>query len=79
MAIRFVDMALFRKEAIVERSRRLLPMLSLAGLLFFVGVSALIHRAPNVSVIDAVGLSGSGFALGVGFLLLVLALANRIK
>jgi hypothetical protein len=60
----------------MERSRRLLP---LAGILFIIGAAGLSRFAPNVRAVDAVGLSGGGFALGVGFALLVLVLAGRIK
>ena len=60
----------------MERLRRLLP---LTGLLFILGVSGLFRFSHNVRSVDVVGLSGSGFALGVGFALLVLGLAGRIK
>lgn len=33
----------------------------------------------NVRSVDAVGLSGSGFSLGVAFMLLVLTLSGRLK
>jgi hypothetical protein len=60
----------------MESLRRLLP---LTGLLFVLGVSSLIRFSQDVRSVDVVGLSGSGFALGVGFALLVLGLTGRIK
>ena len=60
----------------MERSRRLLPV---AALLFTIGAVTLSRFSHNVRSVDAVGLSGSGFAFGVGFAFLVLELAGRIK
>ena len=59
----------------MERSRRLYP---LAAILFVVGAAGLSHFAGNVRNVDAVGLSGAGFAIGVGFAMLVLAFRGKI-
>ena len=56
--------------------RRLLP---LTGLLFVLGVVGLTRFSEGVRSVDVVGLSGSGFAFGVGFAFLVLGLSGRIK
>ena len=66
----------YKKGAIVESIRRLLP---LTGLLFILGVSGLVRFSQDVRSVEVVGLSGSGFALGIGFALLVLGLSGRIK
>ena len=55
----------------MERSRRLFP---LVALLFVIGIATLTRFLPHVRAVDAVGLSGSGFSLGVGFALLVFGL-----
>ena len=60
----------------MESSRRFLP---LVGFLFIVGIVGLFQFSQNVRSLDAVGLSGSGFALGVGFALLVLGFRGKIK
>lgn len=60
----------------MEHSRRLYP---LAALLFVIGAAGLSHFSGNVRDVDAIGLSGAGFALGVGFALLTLALTGKIK
>ena len=58
----------------MQSRKRLLP---LAGLLFFLGLSGLFRFSHGVRSVDAVGLSGSGFSLGVGFALVVLGLGGR--
>jgi len=60
----------------MENSRRILP---LVALLFTFGALGLSRYSHNVRSVDAVGLSGSGAALGVGFALLVLGFAGKIK
>ena len=60
----------------MESSRRFLP---LVGVLFIVGMAGLVRFSQNVRSVDVVGLTGSGFALGVGFVLLVLGFAGKIK
>lgn len=60
----------------MERSRRLL---SPSVLLFVIGAVALSRFSQNVRAVDAVGLSGSGFAFGVGFALLLFGLAGRTR
>lgn len=60
----------------MESSRRFLP---LVGLLFVIGIVGLLRFSTDVRSVDVVGLSGSGFALGVGFVLLVLGFAGKIK
>ena len=56
--------------------RRLLP---LAALLFIIGAAALARFSHDVRSVDAVGLSGGGCAIGVGFALLVFGPAGRFK
>jgi hypothetical protein len=56
--------------------RRLLP---LAVMLFIIGAVALSRYSHGVRSVDAVGLSGGGFAMGVGFALLVFGRAGRLK
>ena len=65
-----------RGEKLMDRSRRFWPQ---AGLLLTIGVVGLSRFSQNVRSVDVVGLSGSGFAFGVGFALLVLGLTGRIK
>ena len=60
----------------MERSRRLYP---LAALLFVIGAASLSHFSGNVRSVDAIGLSGAGFSLGVGFILLALTFTGKIK
>jgi hypothetical protein len=60
----------------VERSRRIWPMV---GLLFILGAGSLSRYSHNVRSIDVVGLSGAGFAIGVGFAFLVMSLTGRLK
>lgn len=60
----------------MNRSRGLFP---LAALLFAIGTATLLRFVPHVRAVDGVGLSGGGFALGVGFALLVLGLAGKIR
>jgi hypothetical protein len=48
--------------------RRLWP---LAVLLFVVGAGTFSRFASHVRTVDAVGLSGAGFSIGVGFALLM--------
>ena len=61
----------------MERNpKRALP---LVALLFIIGVAVLSRFSPDVRAVDAVGLSGSGFALGVGFTILVFALTGRAR
>jgi len=60
----------------MERSRPLWP---LAALLFVIGSAGLSRFSHNMRSVDIVGLSGSGFALGVGFALLAFGLAGKVK
>lgn len=60
----------------MDSFKRQLP---LSALLFCIGISGLIRFSHNVRTVDAVGLSGGGFSLGVGFALLVLALGGRFR
>ncbi|HSJ89514.1 MAG TPA: hypothetical protein VK909_20045 [Anaerolineales bacterium] len=50
------------------------PLLPLVGLLFIIGVATLSRFASGVRPVDAVGLSGGGFVLGVGFAILMFSL-----
>lgn len=60
----------------MERSRR--PFAA-AVLLFILGAAGLSRFSQNVRSVEAVGLSGSGAAIGAGFVLLVSGLAARTK
>jgi hypothetical protein len=60
----------------MKRSKSLLP---LAAVLFMIGASGLSHYSSNVRGLNVVGLSGAGFALGVGFVFLILELSNRTR
>jgi hypothetical protein len=53
-------------------------LLPLATILFIVGVATLSRFASGVRPVEAVGLSGGGFAIGVGFGMLVLVLTGTI-
>lgn len=59
----------------MNASKRLLP---LAGLLFAVGAAGLSHFSSNVRSVDAVGLSGAGFAIGVGFAFLIFSFKGKV-
>jgi hypothetical protein len=59
----------------MERPVYLLP---LATSLFIVGVATLSRFASGVRSVEAVGLSGGGFAIGVGFWMLVSVLTSKI-
>ena len=56
--------------------KRLFP---LAALLFVIGTAALSRFSHDVRNVVAVGLSGGGFAMGVGFAFLIFGLAGRPK
>lgn len=58
----------------MERTRGLFP---LAAVLWVIGAASLSRFAGGVRAVDAVGLSGAGFSLGVGFALLVFGIAGR--
>lgn len=60
----------------MKSSSRFLP---LVGVLFIIGTAGLVRFSQSVRSVDVVGLSGSGFALGVGFVLLILGLTGKIK
>jgi hypothetical protein len=51
----------------------------MVGLLFILGAGSLSRYSHNVRSIDVVGLSGAGFAIGVGFAFLVMSLTGRLK
>ena len=57
-----------------DRSKARLP---LAAILMVTGFSTLAKFAANVRTVEAVGLSGAGFSIGVGFALLVFGLKAR--
>jgi len=50
-----------------------------AVLLFTIGAVALSRFSHDVRAVDATGLSGGGFAIGVGFALLVFGRTGRLK
>jgi hypothetical protein len=54
-------------------------MLPLAAILFVIGIATLTRFSPRVRPVEAVGLSGSGFAIGVGFGILVFGGRGRIR
>ncbi|MBI3449853.1 MAG: hypothetical protein HY049_13175 [Acidobacteria bacterium] len=58
----------------MERTRRVMPQVAI---LVIIGVSGLVRFSQDVRSVNAVGLSGSGFSLGVGFALLVMGLTGR--
>jgi len=61
----------------VERSGSLSPIPFVA--VFVVGAGTLFHFAQNVRSVDAVGLSGGGFALGVAMFAFLTAFRARNK
>lgn len=63
----------------MEQSKRARSILPAVGILFILGVMSLSRFSPHVRSVDAVGLTGSGFAFGVGFALLVLSVRGKIK
>jgi hypothetical protein len=60
-------------------TRPLLPLLPLAALLFIIGVATLSHFSAGVRPVVAVGLSGSGFSIGVGFAMLMFGVVGRMR
>ena len=60
-------------------TRPLLPLLPLAALLFVIGAATLSRFSAGVRPVVAVGLSGSGFSIGVGFALLLFGMMGRIR
>ena len=54
-------------------------IIALAAILAVVGVNGLVRFSHDVRTVDAVGLSGSGFSLGVGFAFLVMGLSGKLK
>jgi hypothetical protein len=65
-----------KKGAIMADIRRIIPTV---GILFVIGMIGLIRFSPGVRSVDVVGLSGAGFALGVAFAFLFLAISGRLK
>ena len=59
----------------MNRKRPLLVALPL----FTIGTATLSRFAHDVRAVVAVGLSGAGFAIGVGFALLVFGLTGQLK
>jgi hypothetical protein len=55
------------------------PPLPIALPLFTIGAVALSRFAHDVRAVAAVGLSGGGFAIGVGFAILVFGLTGQLK
>jgi hypothetical protein len=66
-------------HASVERESMKRRILALAVVLLCGGVAGLLSSFDHVRIVDAVRLSGSGFALGAGFTLLCFGLAGVIK
>ncbi|MFN8425486.1 MAG: hypothetical protein U0X87_04400 [Anaerolineales bacterium] len=60
----------------MKNSKRFPP--SVAIIIVF-GIIGLLRFSEGVRLVNAVGLSGSGFALGVGFLLLVLGFTGKLN
>ena len=61
----------------MERSRAVNPWPFAA--LFFVGLMTLTRFSQNVRSVEAVGLSGGGFAMGVGLVGFIIAFRARRK
>jgi hypothetical protein len=61
----------------MERPTPLNPVPFVA--LFVIGAGTLFHFSQHVRSVDAVGLSGSGFALGVAVFAFIIALRARNK
>jgi len=49
------------------------------GILFTLGAVSLSRFSHDVRSVAVVGLSGAGFALGVGFAFLVMSMTGRLK
>lgn len=60
----------------MKNSNRSIPQVAI---LFIFGILGLINFSEGVRGVDVVGLSGSGFALGVGLVLLILSFRGKIK
>lgn len=60
----------------MENVKRSMP---LVAILFLIGTSGLFRFSHDVRSVNAVGLSGSGFSLGVGFAILVFGLSGRLN
>ena len=60
----------------MDQRRRVLPVVAL---LFTIGAATLSRFSHDVRGVVAVGLSGAGFSIGVGFAFLMLGLAGRLK
>ena len=56
--------------------RRIVPMV---GMLFIIGAMSLSKFSPGVRGVAIVGLSGAGFAIGVGFAFLIMSLRGWLK
>lgn len=57
-------------------SRRIVPMI---GMLFILGTVSLSRFSHNVRSVDVLGLSGAGFAFGVGFAFLIMSMTGKLK
>lgn len=60
----------------MKNSKRFAPPVAI---LIVFGIIGLLRFSEGVRTVNAVGLSGSGFALGVGFLLLVLGFTGKLN
>jgi hypothetical protein len=69
----------FRRTPMVRATRPILPLLPLAAMLFIIGVATLSRFSAGVRPVVAVGLSGSGFSIGVGFAILLFGMVGRIR
>lgn len=56
--------------------RRIVPMV---GMLFIIGAMSLSKFSHDVRGVAVVGLSGAGFAIGVGFAFLMMSLTGKLK
>jgi hypothetical protein len=63
----------------MERSKRLFLLFPLAAILFMIGAAGLSRSLEHVRAVDAVRLSGSGFSLGVGFILLIFGITGKVR
>jgi hypothetical protein len=49
------------------------------GMLFILGTVSLSRFSHNVRSVDVLGLSGAGFAFGVGFAFLIMSMTGKLK
>ena len=60
----------------MERTSRVWPI---AIVLLIIGIADVSHFSPRVRLVEAMGLSGGGFAWGMGFMLVASRLRKRLE